>query len=229
MDKLIARYSAGYVEILGSVAVQVVYLAFGLLVEWLRPAYTSSTSPKILAQSIRNHVVVTLAHAAFVVSRGGASVLTRTYIPPYSLPSWTEFAGQMLVGILMRDAIFYVVHRLWHIRGLYELVHAKHHEITYPGNHHVWTISYMSVVDFFSLYGLPVVAVAKALEMNVITALGFALFSAVGEQIKLVWGDEAHDEHHVNMGVNYGAYGVMDAICGTTSGTSVAQTNDKEE
>jgi sterol desaturase/sphingolipid hydroxylase (fatty acid hydroxylase superfamily) len=218
MEQLLDRYSAGYVEILGSVSVQVVYLIVGLVLEWMRPPYNSATSRKMVAHSLMNHVVATSVHVTYVMSRGGESVLSRTFTQPYGLPGWKEFASDMMIGILLRDAIFWIIHRLWHTPGIYERVHAKHHEIKYPVNHHVWTISYMTVMDFLFLYGLPVVAVAKALEMNILTTLAFALFSAVGEQVKLVWGDEAHDEHHLNMAVNYGACGFMDKLFGTSSG-----------
>ena len=218
MERLIYRYSAGYVEILGSISVQGVYLIIGLFIEWMRPPYTSATSRKMVAQSLRNHIVATMVHVAYVMSMRGKSVLARTFIQPYGLPPWKELVSDLVIGLLLRDAIFYVIHRLWHTPGIYERVHAKHHEIKYPGSHHVWTISYMSVVGFLFLYGLPVVAIAKVLEMNVITASAFALFSAIGEQLKLVWEDEAHDKHHLTMDVSYGAYGFMDKICGTSSG-----------
>ncbi|KAL0932276.1 fatty acid hydroxylase superfamily protein [Colletotrichum truncatum] len=218
MDSLIAKYPAGYIEILGSVSVQLVYIVFGLIVERVRAPYISATSRKLITQSFRNHVVATLIHVAFVMYRGGESVLSRTFVSPYSLPSWTEFLSHLLIGLLLRDAIFYVIHRLWHIPGLYEIIHAKHHEIKHPENHHVLTISYMSVTDFVFLYGFPVVGVAKILEMNILTTLAFSFTSAVGEQIKLAWGDEAHEEHHLDMTVNYGTYGFMDKIFGTDSG-----------
>ncbi|TKW57367.1 Fatty acid hydroxylase domain-containing protein 2 [Colletotrichum tanaceti] len=217
MDGLIERYPAGYIEIMGSVSVQLVYMVVGLFMEWLRPPYASATSRKMLTQSLWNHVVATMTHVAFVVFSGGRSMLTRTFVRPYSLPSWAELARDLAVGLLLRDVVFYVVHRLWHAPGVYERVHAKHHEIRHPGNHHVWTISYMSTADFMFLYGVPVVGIAKLLEMNIVTTLAFSLVSAVGEQIKLMWGDEAHDEHHLNLAPNYGVYGLMDTICGAAS------------
>ena len=97
-------------------------------------------------------------------------------------------------------------------------VHAKHHEILNTGKHHVLTISYMSVVDFFFLYGIPVVVVAKILEMNILTTLLYAFVSAAGEQAKFVWGDKAHDEHHLSGQGNYGVYGLTDWIFGIQSG-----------
>ena len=218
ISQLISRYPPGYIEIMGSVSVQIVYLIFGLLVEQMRPSYKSSTTPKMIAQSLRNHVVATMIHVVFVMSKGGQSMLTRTFIPPYQAPSWAEMVRDLAIGFLLRDIVFWAIHRLWHAPWVYEQVHAKHHEVKYPGNHHIWTISYMSVADFVLLYGFPVVAIAKALEMNIITTLLFSFFSAVGEQIKLVWGDDAHDEHHLNGAVNYGAYGFMDKLCGTGSG-----------
>jgi len=214
---LMDRYSPGYIEIMGSVSVQLVYLAFGLLVERLRPAYKSSTTPKMMTQSLRNHVVATLIHVAYVMSRGGESVLTRTFARPYHAPTWTEVVRDLIIGLLLRDALFWAIHRLWHAPGIYELIHSKHHELTHPGEHHILTISYMSVADFVFLYGVPVVAVAKVLEMNIVTTLLFSFVSAAGEQVKLVWGDEAHDEHHLGKPGNYGAYGVMDWLCGTSS------------
>ncbi|OHW96524.1 fatty acid hydroxylase superfamily protein [Colletotrichum incanum] len=218
MNQLIDQYPAGYIEVFGSVCVQLVYMIIGLFMEWMRPHYVSATSQKMITQSLKNHIVATMVHIAYVIFVGGKSVLTRTFIQPYNLPIWKEFVSDILIGLLLREAIFYVVHRLWHIPGIFERVHAKHHEIKHPANHHVWTISYMSVVDFLFLYGFPVMAAAKALEMNVVTTLAFALLSAVGEQIKLLRGDDAHDEHHLTMVVNYGAYGLMDRFCGTSSG-----------
>ncbi|TQN68333.1 Fatty acid hydroxylase domain-containing protein 2 [Colletotrichum shisoi] len=230
MDGLIERYPAGYIEIMGSVSVQLVYMVVGLFMEWLRPPYTSATSRKMLTQSLWNHVVATMTHVAFVVLSGGRSMLTRTFVRPYSPPSWAELARDLVVGLLLRDVVFYVVHRLWHAPGVYERVHAKHHEIRHPGNHHVWTISYMSTLDFMLLYGVPVVGIAKLLEMNIVTTLAFSFVSAVGEQIKLMWGDEAHDEHHLNLAPNYGVYGLMDTICGAASpGTGLARKSPKAE
>ncbi|KAK1594893.1 fatty acid hydroxylase superfamily protein [Colletotrichum navitas] len=216
MDALMRRYPAGYVEIMGSVSVQLVYIVFGLVLEQLRPSYASETTWTMLAQSLRNHVVATLTHVAFVVAMGGRSMLTRTFIPPYSLPSAAEVVRDLAVGLLLRDAVFYAIHRLWHAPGVYQRVHAKHHEIRHPGRHHVLTISYMSVADFMFLYGFPVVGIAKLLEMNLATTLAFSFVSAVGEQVKLLWGDDAHDDHHLRLAPNYGVYGLMDALCGTT-------------
>jgi sterol desaturase/sphingolipid hydroxylase (fatty acid hydroxylase superfamily) len=215
MDTLTARYSPGYVEIMGSVSVQLIYIAFGLIVERFRPAYKSTTTPKMLIHSLRNHIVATLMHVAYVYFRGGQSVLTRTFTPPYSLPSVGEVLVDLAVALTLRDAVFWAIHRLWHAPGVYKFVHAKHHEVRHPGEHHVLTISYMSVTDFVFLYGFPVVAVAKVLEMNILTTLLYAFVSAAGEQVKLVWGDEAHDEHHLSGKGNYGVYGVMDWVCGT--------------
>lgn len=50
----------------------------------------------------------------------------------------------------------------------------------------MWTISYMSIADFLFLYGAPIVAVAKMLEIDIITTMLFTLISAVAEQMKLV-------------------------------------------
>jgi len=218
IDKWIDRYPTGYIEVLASVSVQVVYLIFGLFVEWIRPSYMSGTSRKMLVESLLNHAIATIVHVVYVFSRGGESVLTRTFTRPYSLPLWRELVSDLVVGLLLRDVLFYIIHRLWHVPGVYEWVHAKHHEVQQPGEHHVWTISYMSVVDFLILYGVPVMAGAKVLEMNIMTTMAFALLSAVGEQVKLVYGDNAHEEHHVDMTVNYGVYGFMDSIFGTSSG-----------
>ncbi|KAK3312187.1 fatty acid hydroxylase [Apodospora peruviana] len=219
MDSLLARYPPGYIEVLGSITVQLLYLVFGLLIEPFRPAeyHTKrATSSKMILLSLRNHIFVTLLHAAYVFINSGHSVLTKTFDSPYTPPTLTSVIRDLAIALIFRDVIFWTIHRLWHLPFIYEHVHAKHHEVTHPADHHVWTISYMSVTDFVFLYGLPVVAVAKTLEMDILTTLVFAFISAAGEQVKLVWGDEAHDEHHLDLGVNYGVYGFMDWVCGTT-------------
>ena len=217
INYLLSKYPAGWVEVMGSVSVQVAYLLFGLCLECLRSPYKTSTSPKMIIQSLRNHLIATVIHVAFETWKAGGSVLTRTFILPFTPPSIHEIIRDLTIGLLMRNVMFWAIHRLWHIPGIFKWVHAKHHEVKYPGNYHLWTISYMTVVDFVFLYGLPVITVAKTLEMNIITTLLFAFISAVGEQMKLVWGDKAHDEHHQNGTVNLGCYGVMDKIFRTSS------------
>ncbi|KAK0667032.1 fatty acid hydroxylase domain-containing protein 2 [Cercophora samala] len=224
MENLLTHLSPGYVEILGSISVQAIYLLFGLIIESLRPAYKSLTTRKMITHSIRNHIVATLLHVAYVVSRNGKSVLTHTFITPYTYPSWTEIIRDLAIGLLLRDVVFWVIHRVWHLPGVYDMVHAKHHEVLEPGNYHVWTISYMSMVDFVFLYGAPVVLIVKMMEMNIVTTLLFAFVSAAGEQVKLGWGDERHDEHHKLKDVNFGTYGVVDWVCGTAG-----QAGEKEE
>lgn len=217
-DNLIDRYPTGYVEVLASVSIQVIYLLLGLFIESTRAPYTSMTSRRMLVHSLLNHVAATLVHIMYVLSMGGKGVLTRTYIQPYALPAWRELVSDLVVGMVLRDIVFYFLHRMSHLPGIYERIHAKHHEIRQPREHHVWTISYMSTIDFLSLYGLPVIIVAKVLEMNILTTMTFALISAAGEQIQLISGGDSHEEHHVNMTVNYGIYGLMDNMLGTSSG-----------
>ncbi|EXF82822.1 fatty acid hydroxylase superfamily protein [Colletotrichum fioriniae PJ7] len=215
MNVFLERCPPGYVEVLGSLGVQAGYFACGIIMEKMRPAYVTATSREVLNKSLLNHVILNSLHFAIATCMGGNSILSQGYPKKYQLPSWTELISQLVIGLVLRDAVFWLIHRLLHVPGLY-LVHAKHHEIKNPGEHHVFTISYMSVADFFFLYAVPIVSVAKFLDMKLIATLAFSFISATGEQVKLVWGDEAHDEHHVNGAVNFGAYGPMDWICGTS-------------
>ncbi|OHE95116.1 fatty acid hydroxylase [Colletotrichum orchidophilum] len=216
MDNFLERCPPGYVEVLGSLGVQLGYFACGIIMEKMRPAYVTATSREILHKSIFNHFILNSLHFVIACCMGGKSILSHKYPAPYQLPSWSAFISELAIGMVLRDAVFWIIHRLLHIPGVYERVHAKHHEIKNPGNHHVFTISYMSAVDFFFLYAIPIVSVARFLDMKLVTTLVFSFISATGEQVKLVWGDEAHDEHHVNGAVNFGAYGPMDWVCGTS-------------
>ncbi|KAI2615526.1 fatty acid hydroxylase superfamily protein [Hypoxylon sp. NC1633] len=212
VETLLQQYPSGYVEVLASVSVQVIYIIFGLILEVARPSYDSETSPKMLVQSLWNHFGATMLHVIYVACRGGKSVLTRTFAErPYQLPRWEEMVGHVAVALIMRDVVFYLIHRLWHT-PLFYAVHAKHHEVKQPGNHHILTISYMSMVDFLFLYGAPVMLVAKILEMNIITTMAFAFISAAGEQVNLIQGDNTHEEHHISGKGSYGVYGIMDSI-----------------
>jgi sterol desaturase/sphingolipid hydroxylase (fatty acid hydroxylase superfamily) len=221
IDGLLARFSAGWIEVFADVSIQLTYLAFGLIVELLRPPYSSKTTKKMMLQSIRNHFVGAGIHIAYVLYKGGAPVLSSTYARPFIIPSLKEIVGDLIMALVLRDAICYLIHRFWHLPGVYETVHAKHHEILEPGNHHCWTVSYMSMTDFIFLYGGPVVIIAKMLELSIVTVAIFAFLSAVGEQVKLVYGDESHDEHHVNGTVNFGTYGLMDSLCGTSGASAI--------
>ncbi|GKT84975.1 C-4 methylsterol oxidase [Colletotrichum tofieldiae] len=169
MDMLIERYPAGYIEIMGAFPCS--------WFTWLSGCSWNGCGPQPLEPRRGDHDPCRLCDV-----HGGQSMLTRTFIQPYSLPSWREFARDLAVGLLLRDAVFYIIHRIWHAPGVYERVHAKHHEIKHPGNHHVLTISYMSVADFMFLYGFPVVGIAKLLEMNLATTLAFSFVSAVGSR-----------------------------------------------
>lgn len=213
IDNVIDQYPSGYVEVMASVSVQIAYLSLGLCIECIRPRYHSETSLKMLVQSLWNHAAATAVHILYVASRHGESVLTQTFnTRPYKLPSWTEVLGQLAVALVLRDVLFYTIHRLWHVPKVYQLIHTKHHEVLYPSKHHIFTISYMSMTDFLFLYGLPVMAVAKFLEMNIITTMAFALVSAVGEQIKLILGNDGHDSHHLSLGPPYGVYFIDDLL-----------------
>lgn len=212
---LLDRYPAGYVEVLGSIGVQVAYFVFGLIIERFRPHYIDKSSSRMFTQCLKNHAIATSFHIAYVVYRRGGSVLTQTFMAPYELPSIMDFIVHMTVGLFLREVIFYTVHRLWHVPGVYELVHKQHHNVLDPSQYHVWTISYMSVTDFLFLYGAPVMVIAKILEMNIVTTLLFAFISAIIEQIHLVAGDKAHLKHHHNWRINYGVYGLMDRVFGT--------------
>lgn len=103
VDALLDRYPPGYIEIMGSISVQLVYFIFGLLMERLRPAYTSSTTRKMIMQSLRNHIVASGIHVLYVFFRGGESVLMDTFTRPYHPPSLAELAGHLVAGVLMRD------------------------------------------------------------------------------------------------------------------------------
>lgn len=221
VDLWIDRYSAGWLEVYADILIQLSYLAFGIIVELIRPPYDSKTSKRMMRQSLRNHATGALTHICYVWYTRGNPVLTRTWAQPYSLPSWREMVSDMVVALILRDAVSYLIHRIWHLPGVYKLVHAKHHEILKPGQHHVWTVSYMSMIDFNLLYGGPVVLIARFLEMNILTVGLFAFISAVGEQVKLIYGDEAHEEHHISGSTNFGPYGIVDAVLGTTPGLSL--------
>jgi len=216
IDTFIDRYPAGWVEVFADVSIQLTYLALGLVVEWIRPSYNSKSSKKMVLQSLRNHAAGVIMHVCSVFYMRGEPMLTRTFLRPYSLPSWGEVVGDVFTALVLRDVVCYTIHRLWHMPGVYKHIHAKHHQILDPREHHVWTVSYMSFADFLFLYACPVMAIAKVLEMNIVTVAAFALISSVGEQWNLVYGNQSHDDHHATGKLNYGVYGIMDTILGTS-------------
>lgn len=220
MDRLIEVYPSGYLEIAASVNVQIVYLIIGIAVEAGRrmfdTTYKCRSSYSMIGRSLYNHVVASLVHVAYVYMRGGEAVLTDTWRMPYEMPTGLDIVRQVITALLMREVFFYSVHRLFHeVPFLMKHIHSKHHEVLEPAQHHVWTISYMSVIDFLILYGAPVMLVAKALEMDIMALQLFALVSASHEQVNIVTGAEDHEDHHSGAAKGYGVYGIMDKLCGT--------------
>ena len=102
----------------------------------------------MIVQSLRNHIVASAIHVIYVFSPGSKSVLTTTF----TRPSLTGISLHLAMGMVLRDVIFWIIHRLWHVPGVYEHIHKKHHEVVCPGDHHVWTISYMGSGGFCILY-----------------------------------------------------------------------------
>lgn len=98
----------------------------------------------------------------------------------------------MVVGIFLWDCIFCI---FWFIQSSsYALRICDRLQSKYRGTKHshvyrVWTKRFLSIVNFVLFYDLPVVAIAKTLEMNIITTLAFALYFAVGEHRKVRFGD----------------------------------------
>lgn len=144
-----------------------------------------------------------------------------------ALPAWYVIVGQVLLFILVDDALFYGMHRLLHTRWLFRRIHAIHHRAHAP-----WAIAahYMHPLEFLMISGLVLVG-PIALDVHVVTLWIWVVFRQyeaadghsgynfpVNPAAVFPGYDGAlyHDYHHAKVHGNYAGFlSYLDAVFGT--------------
>ena len=102
------------------------------------PRWPSRSSKKFLfGHQTLDNVFLTFASGVTIWTAYEVGILwaaAKGWLTVISLPEqWLYFAAMILLIHLWRDLHFYLVHRLIHVKWLYDLVHKTHHKNVNPG------------------------------------------------------------------------------------------------
>lgn len=184
-----------------------------------------SNQERMLGPAIRWWLVNNLTTMAAVIALW--PLLRGTGIHMGPLPEAHVIAGQVLLFIIVDDALFYVMHRLLHTRYLFRTIHAIHHRTHAP-----WALAahYMHPLEFLLISAL-VLAGPIALGAHVVTLWIWVVirqFEAADGHSGYCFpfnpatlfpsydGALYHDYHHARVHGNYAGFlSYLDAIFGT--------------
>jgi hypothetical protein len=140
----------------------------------------------------------------------GFSLCTKDGYFQRGVPSWQEVLYEVMIGLLLFEAMGYFSHRLVHASSkLYRNIHYLHHIFPYE----VPLATYVAhPVDFSVVITIP--AVLGFYRVHLLTFLGYV---ALGQLIALwihteAFMSDAHEKHHATGKVNYSFYGWMDIL-----------------
>lgn len=124
----------------------------------IQPVSRQPSNPKILRGaliSLRNQAVIHGLHAAsfYILHRDPAHPPKPRFRIEAPLPGPWEIAWQYVVALVIREAMFYYSHRVFHWRGVYQYVHKMHHEFVTPT---AWSAQYCTVLEHLVANVLPI-------------------------------------------------------------------------
>lgn len=142
-----------------------------------------------------------------------------TYVVTPSLPSLPILVRDVLLSLLLREILFYYVHRLFHtFPYLYRTIHKKHHRFTAPI---AVAAQYAHPIEQIFANVLPITLPPQILGSHMITFwtyMGYELVNTATVHSGydfFVGKARFHDEHHERFSLNYGSIGFLDWVHGT--------------
>ncbi|KAL3460809.1 fatty acid hydroxylase superfamily-domain-containing protein [Aspergillus heterothallicus] len=135
-----------------------------------------------------------------------------------TLPSYSELIRDILLSVLLREALFYYSHRLLHSRYFYSRIHKQHHRFTAPI---ALAAQYAHPLEQICANALPISLPPQLLGSHILTFwifLGYELVNTATVHSGYDFLDgkaRMHDAHHERFNLNYGSIGLLDWIHGT--------------
>jgi Sterol desaturase len=165
----------------------------------------------------QNQILSSVLHMGllFVTSHAGSA---SSYRVEAVLPSATELVRDVLISVLLREAMFYYSHRLLHLPYFYRRIHKKHHKFTAPI---ALAAQFAHPLEQIFANALPISLPPQLLQSHVLTFwifLAWELFNtATVHNGYDFFHNKAkmHDLHHEQFNLNYGSIGLLDWVHGT--------------
>lgn len=116
---------------------------------------------------------------------------------------------KFVIMLLISDLMFYIVHRIMHVKKFYKVIHKKHHQHVYTN---VWSSFYFSkselMLNWIFVFVLPI----SMWNLHYLTLYLYIMFMTLslvkshsGINIMNIYTSGYHDTHHLKFNVNYGS------------------------
>lgn len=235
--KVVEVYPAWTIEFLGTLAVQVIFLwGFSLLLiipeatsPSLSNAYKLQDSEKqpqreaifrCIKVGLLNQAIVSILHLGQLLVLNYFEIRASVYRVDANIPSPQDVLCAIAFCMILREFIYYYIHRLLHHRFFYKHVHKMHHQFTTPIS---LALIYTHPIEHVVSNIIPISTPPRIWGAHVLTwwlflagTLVQACLAHSGYELNLgIWSSNHHDLHHEHFNVNYGLYGLLDRFHGT--------------